>query len=142
MTKAKIKDPVDSFGPEIFNALVEGTHRKVSIKLTYRDAIKLRTRIHRLRAQMGEQNHQLYGLVMKAELKIEIPSGTPTKLSYRNVRSPQDPSAEVTLVILPRDSDFKEAILAAGVQVPTLTDDLSDTTPVETDLESLLKGIK
>lgn len=139
----KVKDPIDSFGPELFNALVEGSHRRVAMDLPYRDAVKLRTRIHRLRAKMGEQDHQLYGLTMKAELRIEIPKGTPTKSKYRNIQTPLDPGAIVTLVIAPRDSDFAAAIRKAGVTVqPLSTDDISDTSLTPTDLETLLKDLK
>lgn len=138
-----IKDPIDSFGPELFNALREGSHRRVAMDLPYRDAVKLRTRIHRLRAKMGEQGHTLYGLMMKAELRIEIPKGTPTKSRYRNIQTPIDPGALVTLVIAPRDSDFAEAIRKAGVTVqPLTTDDTGDTPTTPSDLETLLKDLK
>lgn len=138
----RIKDPVDSFGPEIFNALKEGSYRRVEMQLTYRDAVRLRTRIHRLRAKMGEQGHQLYGMVMKAELCIEVPPDTPTKTSYRNIKTPVDPNSPVTLVIRPRDSDFKDAILKAGVKVDTIIEDVSEPTTTPTDLETLLKDLK
>jgi hypothetical protein len=144
MTTPRPKTPIDSFGAEVFNALVEGSKRRIELRMPYRDAVRLRLRIHRLRAQMRVEGHPLYGLVLKAELRIELPPNTSTKVSSRGVHTPTDKATAVSLVISPRDSDFVDVLSKAGVKVPTLTseqfdDDLASPTP---SLDDLMKDIK
>jgi hypothetical protein len=144
MTTPRPKDPIDSFGAEVFNALVEGSKRRIELLMPYNDAVRLRLRIHRLRSQMRKEGHQLYGLVLKAELRIELPPNIPTKVSSRGVHTPVDKTTVVKLVMSPRDSDFADILSKAGVKVPTLTneqfdDDLASPAP---SLDDLMKDIK
>ena len=48
------KASISSFGPEIMAALLQGSKRRVDLKLPYRTAIQFRRRVHELRSRMRE----------------------------------------------------------------------------------------
>lgn len=119
-------NPVSSFGPELLNALIEGSKRRLEVKdVTYREAVKFRQRCHQLRHRMRIEGHQLAEIVAKTRLSIVWDKAIVETLytSKKRVGYPKDPEAKVTLVIEPHDSEFRDALAAAGITIRPITDD-------------------
>lgn len=139
MTRSR-KTPISSFGPEIFEALIQGSRKKFTISTTYRKAMQFRLQIHKLRERMREENHELYPVASRTKVSIAWEPTIPTKQGYHNSRRPEDIDAPVTMTIAPRDSEFTEALVAAGITIdrshePKLPDSTIDTPR----LDSILK---
>lgn len=127
--------PIASFGPELFRALIEGAKREIKLELPFRKAVHFRMRINQLRNQMRLQNHPEYSIASQAKITITWPEETPTSKSSRNVKYPSDPNTLCTVTILPSDSEFANALKAAGVEVPPLSDTtLPEAKTVEEDI--------
>lgn len=134
MTKPRSPRPVESFGPEIFQALVEGSKRKIELELPYDKAIYFRLRVNQLRHQMRSQGHPLYSVASQAKVTISWPEGTHIRKSSKGVRIPVDPKTLVRLTIAPADSEFAEALSKVGVNVPTLSPDTIVSHPIDDDI--------
>jgi hypothetical protein len=140
--------PVESFGPEVLQALIEGSKREIVLELPYRKAVFFRQRVNALRAEMRRQNHEMYKIVSQATVRIlwgadaELPD-VPERRSLTNVRFPMNKNIPAKLVITPADKEFGEALKRAGVEVKPLTPDpipnTRTTEPSEDILESYLK---
>jgi hypothetical protein len=128
--------PVESFGPEIFQALVEGSKRRIELRLPYAKAVYFRMRVNQLRNQMRLQGHEGYSAVSQARLTIAFDSATPIRKSRRGVRIPMDVNVPVTLIISPSDSEFADILAQAGVMVPQLSNETSTapSIPIEDDV--------
>jgi hypothetical protein len=132
-----------SFGPEILQALIEGSRREVVVELSYADAVVMRKRMHTLRARMREDKHPLLNIVTAAKVTIRWGEEVATSKSRKNVHYPTDNNAIVELVIRPQDSTFRSALERAGIKVDApetvtaLEDDLTHT--VDDILEEFLK---
>lgn len=115
--------PLVSFGPEIFNALVEGSRREITISLpTYRLAIHFQQRIHMLRKALRESRHELSAVVQRARTSVVWGERAGQKAveetsNSRGVRRPVDPETPCKVIIRPQDAQFAAAIKAAGVHV-------------------------
>lgn len=149
MTKPRTKMPIESFGPELFNALIEGSKRKVELNTDYKTAVKLRMRIHQLRARMREESHPLYPIAAKAHLTISWPDSIETLTSYKKIHHPKNPKSPVTLTISPHDSEYGDIFKDAGIDVLPIDHNLfTDTVSPNGDtdspptLEDLLKDFK
>lgn len=116
----RIPKPIESFGPEVFQALIEGSKKEIRLPLSWRKACYWRHRANALRAEMRRQNHPQYKVMSGATLRIEIPPGTDIKKSSRNVSCPKSPEAPVFLVISPADAEFGEALRKVGVEIKPL----------------------
>ena len=114
MTKPRHKPPIESFGAELFNALIEGSKRKISIQTTYRNAIVLRLRVHRLRHRMQEENHPLYPIAAKTKISIIWPPDTEVITTSKHIKYPKSSSAPVTLTFAPHDSEFADLLKSRG----------------------------
>lgn len=144
----RMPKPVSSFGPEILQALIEGSKREIVLPLPYRKAVFFRQRVNALRAEMRRQNHELLGVVSQTTVRIlwgedaGLPP-VPEKKSSTNVRHPTDKNVKVHLIISPADKEFSEALKAAGVEVKPIAPDTvpntGSTEPVEDILANYLK---
>lgn len=133
--------PVESFGPELLRALLEGAKRKVEVKLPHNKAVHLRQRINALRTSMRRSNHVQYPLVSQCRVTISWPPETPTVQSSRGVRWPKDPYAEVVVTIAPNDSEFRDVLASAGVVVDP-GDILTSHTPSSAEDDILAEFLK
>ena len=91
--------PVHSYAPELLELLIRvGDGRRETIPLaSEKVAHRLRFRLHNLRKEMRKENHPLLHTVERAKFKIQA-----------------NPPA---LVCFQSDTDFAEAIRAAGIEV-------------------------
>jgi hypothetical protein len=134
MTKSpRPPKPIESFGPEIFQALIEGAKRKVEFDLPYRKAVHFRQRVNQLRNQMRLQKHEHYAMASQARITITWPDDTPCNKSANGIRSPKDINTPVHVTIAPADAEFAGILEKAGVKVPELNTPLSPT-KVEDDI--------
>lgn len=106
-----------TFGPEILNALIEGSRREVIIELPYAEAVVLRQRMHQLRARMREDKHPLSDIVSAARVTMRWSPDIATSTSRKGVRYPTDNQSLIELVIRPQDSTFRKALEKAGITV-------------------------
>lgn len=140
MTKPKPRSsrPIESFGPEIFQTLVEGAKRKIELQLPYHRAAYFRARANQLRHRMRLEGHPHYSSVSQAKITITWESTTPIRRTARNVRIPLDPAALCTLTIAPYDSEFTEALAAVGINVPHLSPIDDPLTQPQSHVEDIL----
>jgi hypothetical protein len=140
--------PIESFGPEVLQGLIEGSKRELILELPYRKAVFFRQRANALRAEMRRQNHDLYRVVSQATLRIVwgTEAGydeTPERKSQTNVRFPINKNTPAKLIITPADKEFGEALEKAGVKLPPVpVDPVPNTEGPDTGtdiLESYLK---
>jgi hypothetical protein len=143
-TTTRASKPVESFGPEVLQALIEGSKREIVLELPYRKAAFFRQRVNALRAEMRKQNHQLYPVVSQATIRViwgEEAGFPPTqeRRSSTNVRFPADKNTKVKLIIAPADSEFAEALKRAGVEVKPFSPDLVSNTEKSDGVTSILE---
>lgn len=117
--------PVESFGAEVMQALIEGSKKRIVLTLPYRKAVFFRQRVNQLRVAMRDMKppHSLYKVVSTTSLSIEWDANTETKKNVKNVRRPASMDAPVRLIISPADSEFGDALRKAGVTIKPLTED-------------------
>lgn len=135
--------PVESFGAEVLQALIEGSKREITLKLPYRKAAFFRQRVNALRAEMRRQNHVMYPVVSQATVRIlwGEDAGMETiaeKKSSTNVRFPLNKDSIVKLVISPADKEFGDALREAGVEVKPLSPDPVPNTETPSDMSNIL----
>lgn len=136
------KDPIASFSPQLFSALIKGSKQQYEVILPYRQAVRFRIRAHQLRHRMWKERHELYPVVAKTKLSISWDEKkVPTKVGYNNSKKPIDIDAPVTLTIGPRDSEYTAALEAAGITIeaPEPTDSSIGSIGSPSDLENILK---
>lgn len=151
MTKGpKPPAPIESFGAELFNALIQGSKTRFEIpEISYRDAVTFRHRCHMLRNRMRIDGHTLANVVARTKISIDWDkSKVETLYNKRRVAYPKSADAPVTLIIEPFDSQFRDALKAAGIDVHRRVDTSSgEAAPPASDdenpptLDSLLKGL-
>jgi hypothetical protein len=141
MTRSKSKIPIESFGAELFTALIEGSKRKIEVQTTYRNASHLRMRVHQLRQRMREEGHPLYPIAARCRLTITWEGNTKHSFS-------KNPDMPVTLTFAPHDSEFADLFKSAGLELNP-TSNLSEALDEPTDaaerpltLEDLFKDFK
>lgn len=144
---------IESFGPEIFEALIEGSKREIVLELPYKKAVAFRQRANALRAAMREAGHEKAKIVAQTTLKIVWGKEagfeeTLEKRNTQNVRFPISKTTPAKLIICPADAEFGDALRKAGVELRPLSakPETSDpSTPPEDDfgddiLNQFLKG--
>lgn len=149
MTRAaRTPKPVESFGPELFQALIEGSKKEIVLELPYRKAVHFRQRINSLRSAMQRQNHVMYTAVSQATVHVLWGedagfNAVPETKSSTNVRFPVNKNTPAKLTITPADSELAAALKKAGVEVRPLSPDPvpnTGTPDAEPDiLETLMK---
>lgn len=127
--------PIESFGPELMAALLEGARKQVDLKLNFRDANFFRARINHLRKRMREMDHPEFPLAAKARIQIlwGLDAGMPQVeevISSRRVRRPKDDSAPCILRLSPQDQQFAKVLKEAGVEAGVLHNDPLAALPV------------
>lgn len=97
MTKPKkSKAPVSSFGPELQSALRSGSNKRLELSFESPAlAVRFAARINQLRSAMRAEGHPDADRLYRAG--VYLPKGT------------------CTVVIMPKDSEFRDALKAAGV---------------------------
>ena len=106
---------VESFGPGIMAALLEGAKTGLSLDLPYRKAVQFRQRLYQLRAAMRAEGHSEYKLVSRVRVTITWDPATNTVVSSKNVPIPRDRQTLVRVDVAPLDSEFDDALLRAGI---------------------------
>lgn len=150
MTVAKRRASIESFGPELLAALVKGSREPVTVKVPYRTAIALTQRLNKLRYIMQHKGHSLYSIVARVKIttawgeRAGLPPADEVR-SRKNVARPVDPEAPSVLTLSPHDSEFTDALRAAGVAPVELRDDpieeISPTPTIEDLLANLGDGV-
>lgn len=133
MTK-KRHTPIESFGPEILAALIKGSKEPVVIRFpTYRQAYSFTMRLSQLKAQMLLQKHALGSVVQRAKPSLDwgqhLDPPVATKYGHHKTASPINHATPTTCTISPRDSEFEEALKAAGITPAELKRDVLDDVP-------------
>lgn len=131
--------PIESFGPELFRALIEGSKRRIEFELPYDKATHFRQRINQLRNQMRLQGHEMYRIASQARISISWPEGTETLKSIRGVKWPKNTKTPCKVVISPSDSEFADVLKGAGVEIPPPPPLEDGDTVAEDVLESYVK---
>lgn len=135
--------PIESFGPEIMQALLKGAREEIFIELpSYRSGVYFLSRIHHLRKRMQEESHEAYGVVSKARCTLlwgeragyeKVEEVTNSQNSPR----PKSKDVPVKIRIAPHDAEFAAALKKAGVEV--LKEEAAPTTaPSTSGLTSIL----
>lgn len=103
------KQPASSFGPELLALLKKGSTEVVTLSFSLgKDAIRLRHRIHQLRAAMRRDHHPDWQQVYRAQVVLEGPHVKP---------GVPDPNKPQKLIVSPRDSEYTQVLKDAGVEV-------------------------
>lgn len=140
--RARTPRGVESFGPEVFEALIEGSKREIVLELPYKKAVAFRQRANSLRAAMREAGHEKYKIVAQTTLRIVWGRDagydeTAEKRSSQNVRFPVSKLVPAKLIISPADNEFGEALRKAGVTIKPLgADPIVETTSPEPEIGS------
>lgn len=96
---ARTHAPVSSFGPELQSVLREGANREVKIKFeTGKQAVRFVARINALRSAMRKEKHPDADQLYRAGARI-------------------DPTDLRTVIVSPRDSEFRSFISDAKVGI-------------------------
>lgn len=133
--------PVESFGPQLLAALLEGAKREVVLPLTYRQAVHFMQRIHELRAAMRRTKHPEYTAAAQARFNLSWPDDTPVKKSSRNVTIPVNPNTPCTLKLMPADSEYTAVLQKAGVTVPELKHDPTQSLEPPAESSSIVDNV-
>lgn len=127
MTRSRT--PVSSFGTELQAVLREGANKELRIHFESESlAIRFRARINALRAAMRREKHADSDRLYRAGVRI-------------------DPQSPKTVIIAPKDSEFRDAISDAHIptDLPPTVSEIDIPTPkpgVETDpAESFLSTL-
>lgn len=119
--------PIESFGPELFQALLEGSKKKLVLKMPYTKAVRFRLRINQLRETMRRLQHEKYTAVSQARITVKWPEGTPVRKYPGGNLWPVDKNVECEVIIQPNDNEFRDVLAAAGVTVPILSETTMQT---------------
>jgi hypothetical protein len=132
MTERRNKEPIESFGPELMNALREGgrPNGRVIIRFDRPDGVgkkfahTFQRRIHTLRQRMRDLGHPDYPVAMRAQVRLvwgkkSLAWGAPSDWA-----SDDHGKKGALIVITPRDSEFAEFVSPAHHITPP-TDDVA-----------------
>lgn len=124
--------PIESFGPEIMQALLAGAKGRYEIELDYARAVKFRQRVYQLRNSMRHAAHEAYITVSRT--RIQIVWGTaigdpevPENISRKKTKWPKDIHTRCKLIISPYDSEFADALGKVGIKAGELSSDPLNT---------------
>lgn len=145
MTKPRSKTPIESFGAELFNALIEGSKRKIEVHTTYRDAVKIRLRVHQLRHRMREDAHPLYPVAARTRVTITWNDDIEVLTNQKKMRFPKDINTLVIMTFAPHDSEFGDIFKKAGLEIKPIdftSDEVGGASDAAPTLDDLLKDFK
>jgi hypothetical protein len=124
MSKRKTKAPLSSFGSELYDALRQGAAGEKRITLPSPGAaVNFRQRLNMLRSTMREEGYTDWQQYYRVGVYI-------------------DPTNPSVVILRAKDSEYRDALKAAGIQ---LTTDPAPTAPepaADNDLETFLKSLK
>lgn len=134
---ARKDPPLESFGPELMAALIQGSNAHYEIPMTFRQAVNHRQRLNTLRRVMVNVAHPMAKIVSLTKIAIRWDDTVPVRRSSKNVRIPVSLDAPVRLVIEPYDKEFAIALGKAGIHI-TPPDPLPDIPEPAESLEDIL----
>lgn len=116
---AKTHDPITSFGAELNAVLRQGANKEVRIKLPDKNlAIRFKQRLNKLRVAMKAAKHPDWEQLYRCGITT-------------------DPSDPCTIILRPKDSEFRDFIKGAGVSTeepPAVTSvSVGESTPDAVD---------
>jgi hypothetical protein len=102
--------PVISFGPELLTLLLQGGRKSVTLRFGDDEAARkkmesLQLRIHSLRGAMRREGHPDYALATRAHTSRQWDT------------TPEGKKTNFRLEIRPKDSEFRQVIADAGIDV-------------------------
>jgi hypothetical protein len=115
------KKPVAAFGPEMMAALIRGSRETLQVSIpTYRAAVRFQQRLQMLRGAMRAEKHNLATVVARTRISIKWgrEAGLPdveTRYTNQNNAVPADRNTPCVVTLSPQDSEFREAIVKAGI---------------------------
>lgn len=135
MTLPKTKFPIESFGPELMQALVRGGREKFIIPFPgaegagKRKAHKFQQRIHMLRGRMRNEKHPDYPLAARVRVSLfwgdkAVAQGAPKEWTGDDAGN-----LGAFIVIRPQDSEFADDLAKALAARPTEEPDISGEAP-------------
>lgn len=136
--------PIESFGPEMFAALISGSRRRIELEFpSYRGAIHFVSRVHLLRKNMREAKHEQYPIAARVRVSVLFGPAAgypkvPTKLNTQGSERPLDRTVPAKVILSPHDSEFSEVLKKAGVTVVEREPDALPEVPTENSLNSVL----
>ena len=130
MTKPKTKYPIESFGPQLMEALVKGGREKVMIPFEGEDGKRtahgFQRRIHTLRQRMREESHPDYLIATRA--RVSILWGEKAREYFPDWEADDNGHRGAVIVISPQDQQFEAALAKmkvtpiADIPEPTIDD--------------------
>lgn len=96
---------INSFDPRLIEAWKRAATETITLNVANRSmALQLRQRLYRLRKAMGDNNHEVYKLAVRASIQIRPD----------DLRAP-----EWQVVLAPADAKLDASLSAAGLDIPT-----------------------
>lgn len=147
MTAPKTKFPIESFGPQLMDALVGGGRGRVTILFEGKDGKRMahnfQRRVHTLRSRMREENHRDYVIAARAKVSIY----------WGEKAAEQDPRCKLwvddhnghrgaLIIIAPRDSEFEDVLRASGIGSAPTPVSTAHEHPPRDDLDELLDDLQ
>jgi hypothetical protein len=115
MTKPKTKYPIESFGPQLMQALIRGGREKVVIPFPgengdgKRKAHSFQRRIHTLRSRMRQEEHPDYMIATRAKVSI-MWGEKATEYGHPEWKDDDQGQRGALIVIRPQDSEFEDEL--------------------------------
>lgn len=124
MTRPKTsRSPVSSFGPELMEALIQASRKRVEIPFPDMNSMRhFQMRIHMLRGAMQRERHPNYALVTKVHTSCQWDFSKHPK----GAKYPRDAVACV-LLMYPKDSQFSDILAKAGIVPGEAAKDILET---------------
>ncbi len=153
MPRTPNNSPVSTYGPELLAALLRGSKEVFEIRLPYREAVKLRARIHSLRAAMKREGHAMAPVAARTRCQIRFGDAAnlpdvPFHHSHSGEPIPDDRGVPAKLIISPYDSEFRAAMESAGLRIEEALlgparapHTATDAVEPPNDIEAILDGL-
>jgi len=123
MTQPKTKYPIESFGPELMEAIVRGGKPGGLVVLKFdkpggrKHARQFQLRVQQLRTRMRELNHPDYPIAARAMVSMKWGEKAIAHGAPEDWREDYYGEKGCYIVISPRDSEFNDALKAAGIEL-------------------------
>ena len=133
------RNPIESYGPELLAALIEGSKntvvfkfRDTKLKTGRQQAQYLQVRLHTLRSHMRKNNHPEYKIVARCHTSCRWGREVDDEFTRQGFTA--------TLSLYPKDSEFRDAFAAAGITAKDLEgiDPLEGLTSIPDDTPNLV----
>ena len=137
MTSPKTKYPIESFGPELMRALVEGGKRRLVIPFAgaggggKRLAHTFQRRIHTLRQRMREEKHKDYEIAMRAKVSLFVGNKAVEEGGPQEWKEDEQGKRGALIVIAPQDAEFEGVLSAVGIHFDKVTQPIAQEPKAE-----------